>query len=99
MQELLDRKRTRRRRKRREELPMDRNFGPRLRQLRTAQGLSQTELARRAGVSKQAISLWELSNREPGWSEMKALRRALGVTCEQFDVPADDPIPSEGDVD
>ena len=71
-------------------IPMDLNFGPRLKQLRLLAGLSQDALAKRAGVTKQAVSLWELSNREPGWSEMKALRRALGVTCEAFDVPADD---------
>ena len=60
------------------------DFGPRLRELREAAGLTQKDLAERTGVSLGAIARWEQNDREPVWSSLKALCEALGVTCEAF---------------
>ena len=61
------------------------DFGGRLRQLREAAGLTQQELADRIGVRWGAISRWERGDREPGWSMVLALGKALGVPCTAFE--------------
>ncbi|MBQ4265990.1 MAG: helix-turn-helix transcriptional regulator [Clostridia bacterium] len=40
-------------------------FGERLKALRLAKGLSQEELGKRLGVSKQTVSNWEIENVTP----------------------------------
>lgn len=40
-------------------------FGERLRQLRTSRGISQEELGKRLGVTKQTVSNWEIENVTP----------------------------------
>ncbi len=68
-------------------------FGQRLRVLRYDAGLSQTELAAKAGIPQTSIAAWELDKADPGWSKVQALCRALGVTCEAFaavGLPAND---------
>jgi transcriptional regulator with XRE-family HTH domain len=62
-------------------------FADRLRACREAAGLSQYALAKRSGVSKQALSRLELGEREPGWSTVQLLAAALGVSCETFTSP------------
>jgi transcriptional regulator with XRE-family HTH domain len=42
-------------------------------------------LAKRAGLSRQTLSLLELGKREPTWATVRVLARALGVTCLEFD--------------
>jgi transcriptional regulator with XRE-family HTH domain len=59
-------------------------FSERLRALREDAGLSQYALAKRAGLSKQAISRLELSMNEPVWSTVQLLSAALGISCESF---------------
>ncbi len=59
-------------------------FAARLKELREKASLSQKELADKAGLSQRAISHWEQNIREPGWSSVVALARALGVSCEAF---------------
>jgi transcriptional regulator with XRE-family HTH domain len=59
-------------------------FGPRLREMREAAGMSRSELAGKAGVSERGIVQWERGEREPSWSMVLALCQALGVSCEQF---------------
>ena len=59
-------------------------FSTKLKKLREQAGLSQKQLADKAGVSQKAISFWETGDREPSWSAVQALARALGVTCEAF---------------
>jgi transcriptional regulator with XRE-family HTH domain len=59
-------------------------FGPKLRELREAAGLSQKELAERSGLSQNGISHWERGDREPGWSAVLALAEALGVDVSAF---------------
>jgi transcriptional regulator with XRE-family HTH domain len=59
-------------------------FSARLRELRTAAGLTQAELAKKAGLSQKAISDWEQARREPLWSNVVALAAALGVDALAF---------------
>jgi transcriptional regulator with XRE-family HTH domain len=63
--------------------PADR-FARRLRELREAAGLTQEQLAARAGVKRDAIARWERGAREPAWGNVLALAEALGVSCEAF---------------
>jgi transcriptional regulator with XRE-family HTH domain len=68
-------------------------FGDRLRELRTAAGLSLRGLAERAGVTPDAIVKLESGNRSPSWDTALALAGALGVSCEAFTQPAAGPAP------
>jgi transcriptional regulator with XRE-family HTH domain len=67
-------------------------FADRLRQVRTAAGISQYRLAKLSGLSKQAINLLESGQSRPSWETVQALARALGVSCESF---LTDPPPAE----
>jgi transcriptional regulator with XRE-family HTH domain len=60
------------------------HFGPRLRELREAAGLTQVELAGRAGIHPQALVKLEAGNRVPSWDSVLALAEALGVSCDAF---------------
>jgi len=60
-------------------------FGARLKELREAAGLSQPELAEKVGMSKGGIAHLEQGWREPSWKTVRALAKALGVTCLDFD--------------
>ena len=53
-----------------------------LRRARAAHGLSQNELARRAGISRQALGAIEAGQYQPGVSVAIALARELGATVE-----------------
>jgi transcriptional regulator with XRE-family HTH domain len=59
-------------------------FAGRLRELRGAAGLTQEQLAERAGVKRDAVARWERGNREPSWSNVVALADALAVSTEAF---------------
>jgi transcriptional regulator with XRE-family HTH domain len=59
-------------------------FGKRLKRLRRAAGLTQGELAERAGCHKFTIVKLEGGEREPGWPLVLALRAALGVDLAAF---------------
>jgi transcriptional regulator with XRE-family HTH domain len=61
-------------------------FGPRLRELREAAGLSQAQLAERAGMHRFGVAKIERGERVPGWDTVLALGKALGVPCTAFDV-------------
>jgi transcriptional regulator with XRE-family HTH domain len=63
------------------------NFAERLAAARRLAGLSQYALARRSGVSKQALSLLELGERAPTWETVQLLALALGVSTEDFRDP------------
>ncbi len=60
-------------------------FGARLKELREAAGLSQKALADKAGLSQRAVASWELGEREPLWSKVVLLAKALGVDCRAFE--------------
>jgi transcriptional regulator with XRE-family HTH domain len=55
-----------------------------LKELREVKGWSQKQLAEASGLSQQAIAHWELGDREPSATNLFALCRALGVSCERF---------------
>ena len=61
---------------------MDKTFGAKLRSLRIAAGLTQEELAKKCGTSKQSISRYEKSDREPNIRTAKVIADALGVPLE-----------------
>jgi transcriptional regulator with XRE-family HTH domain len=65
---------------------MDAGFdvGSRLRQLRLARGLSQRELAKRAGVTNSTISLIEQNSVSPSVSSLKKILDALPVSISAF---------------
>lgn len=63
---------------------MEETFGQRLRRLRTAAGLSQEELAERAGLASSAIGALERGERrQPYPHTVLALSTALGLTAEE----------------
>jgi len=73
-------------------------FAEKLRELRTAAGLSEAMLAKLSGMSFGAIHNYGLGNRKPTFAAVLKLARALGVTCEAFagsDDLGDEP-PTEG---
>ena len=57
-------------------------IGGRLKELRLAKGLTQTELGRVAGVGKSAISQYENGAREPDSTVLLNLARCLGTTTD-----------------
>jgi len=61
-------------------------FAERLRQVREAKGLTQTQLAEAAGCFPMTISKLERGAQEPAWPLVLALARALGVSCQAFQV-------------
>ena len=62
-----------------------------VRDARRHAGLTQVELARRAGVTQSMVSAYENDRREPGFSTLDRLLRAAGhrLVCEA--VEADEP--------
>ena len=57
-------------------------FRRRLRNARTARNLSQSELARRAGLQASAVSHFETGTRKPSFDNLKRLADALRVTTD-----------------
>lgn len=47
-------------------------------------GLSQEELAQKVGVSRQAVSRWELGEAAPEAGKLMALAKALGITADRL---------------
>jgi transcriptional regulator with XRE-family HTH domain len=71
--------------------PMDlKQFGMRLKELRSQAGMTQEQLAERAGVKRDAVARWERGVREPSWSNVLALAAALEEPLEAFTVPPGD---------
>jgi len=60
------------------------DFAARLRALREAAGLSQSEIARRLGIRQPSYALWETYNVALKPEQLVALAEALGVSVEQF---------------
>jgi transcriptional regulator with XRE-family HTH domain len=63
------------------------SFAGRLRELRIEAGLTQDQLADKAGVKRETVARWEQGTREPSWSNVIALVEALGVECTAFMQP------------
>lgn len=54
-----------------------------IKRLRHERDLTQEQLAKRAGVHREQISLWEAGTRPQAWNVHK-LARALGVTVKEL---------------
>ncbi|MGD9721496.1 MAG: helix-turn-helix domain-containing protein [Pirellulales bacterium] len=61
---------------------MSESFGDRLRKEREEKGLSQSDLAEKAGLQPSAISHFELGRRMPSFDNLKRLADALSVTVD-----------------
>lgn len=60
-------------------------FGEMLLKLLEEKNVSQAELARRSGISKQSITeLVKGRSKEPSFSKAKAIADALGITLEEM---------------
>jgi transcriptional regulator with XRE-family HTH domain len=60
------------------------NLGPRLKSLRSHQGLSQRKLATISGVSNATISLIEHGRTDPSMGMLKRILDAMGVSFTEF---------------
>ena len=56
------------------------SLGEKLSMLRKARGMSQEQLAEQLGVSRQAVSKWELNEAVPDVGRVVALSELFGVT-------------------
>jgi transcriptional regulator with XRE-family HTH domain len=73
------------------------HFAGRLRELREAAGLSQQQLADKAGLTRDGIAQLERGRRQPAWATVLALAGALGVDCNAFtQAPAERPPAGPG---
>jgi DNA-binding XRE family transcriptional regulator len=59
-------------------------FKDKLRQLRKEAGVTQEELAHRAGMPVHSVRNHEQGQRQPSWPAVIKLARALGVSTEEF---------------
>jgi transcriptional regulator with XRE-family HTH domain len=62
-------------------------FAAQLARLREGAGLTQYALAKKSGLTKQAISRLEMGTRDPGWETVQRLALALGVDYGAFADP------------
>ena len=69
-------------------------FGQRLQRLRSEAGLTQQQVADKAGVPLQTLRNWEHDRREPLVGAAFKLARALGVDCTALEV-SDKPTEAE----
>ncbi|NPV80694.1 MAG: helix-turn-helix transcriptional regulator [Firmicutes bacterium] len=60
------------------------DFGIRIKELREAAGLSQNELARRAGIAQSGLSYLETGAKSPSIDTLLRICDALGVSLSQF---------------
>jgi transcriptional regulator with XRE-family HTH domain len=60
-------------------------FGKKLARLRKAAGLSQYALAKMSGLTNQAITYLETTDRSPNWDTVQRLARALGLSTAAFE--------------
>lgn len=61
---------------------MDDSFGERLRDQREGKGLSQAELAEKAGLQPSAISHFEAGRRAPSMENLRRIADGLSVTVD-----------------
>lgn len=60
------------------------NFKENLKSLRLEAGLGQVELAKKLGVSKGVISLWENGLREPNMSSLVAISNFFKISIDSL---------------
>lgn len=66
----------------------------RIRERREAKGLSQSELARRVGLERQQVAVWEKARNKPSEENFLALARVLGTYISYLFGETDDPRPA-----
>jgi transcriptional regulator with XRE-family HTH domain len=73
-------------------------FAGRLRELREASGMTQSQLAEKAGLKVGGVRDLEQARNKPTWETVLALSAALGVDCNAFtQAPAKEkPQPKRG---
>lgn len=72
-------------------------FGARLKELRERAGLTQPQLAERAGLAKAGIANLEQDRTSPAWATVIALCKALAVTPDAFtQAPSERPDAKRG---
>lgn len=64
------------------EMPYHRTLGGRLKSVRDYLGLTQEELADKAGVDRSSLSLWESNRTTPRSSTLKKIAKATGAPFE-----------------
>ena len=57
-------------------------FGARLRQLRTARGLSQMDFSKQIGISKSSVNMYERGEREPGLETLENIADYFNVDMD-----------------
>ena len=67
------------------------DIGERLRSLRERHGLSQRELAARAGLTNGTISLIEKNRTSPSVASLKSLLDAIPISMAEFFTPPEEP--------
>jgi transcriptional regulator with XRE-family HTH domain len=72
------------------------SFASRLTTLREKAGLSQYELAKRTGLTRQTVSRLEMGKSVPTWPTVQLLAAALGVDYVAFADPDLQPPAEEG---
>lgn len=72
-------------------------FGARLKQLREQAGLTQVELAKKAGLHQFGVAKLERGERQPTWATVQALCKALGVSCTAFEDTAPPAGPAQSE--
>lgn len=70
-------------------------FDERLYQLRKKNGLTQADVAERLGISRQAVSRWEIGVAVPTVEKLKELSELYGVSLDYL-MPSDSDIPDAG---
>ena len=75
---------------------MEMKFAERLKKLREDLGISQRELARRAGISSAMISLYEAGKKSPTIDVLMKLAVVLEVSADYLLGLTDDPSPKSG---
>ena len=73
-------------------------LGQRIQELRKKQGLSQEALGEKLGVSRQAISRWEMDGAVPEVDKLIALSKLFGVSLDellQVEVPKEAALPQD----
>jgi transcriptional regulator with XRE-family HTH domain len=70
-------------------------FAKRLRELMREKGLTAYAVAKRAGITRQSVSYILGGDREPNWTTVRKLARALGVGVESFDVGEPEGMPQQ----
>jgi uncharacterized protein len=70
-----------------------------IRDVRRRQGLTQAQLAQRAGTSQPVISAYEHGRRDPGYEMLRKLVEAAGERLHVDAAPPGSDLPPPADVD